>query len=79
MDYDYLDLLKFRFNYLRKYTPTLLEALEFTSTKSGEPLLQAIETIKEMNKIINEKFQKELLWTLSRIAGKSTFMMMMVI
>lgn len=50
MDYDYLDLLKFRFNYLRKYTPTLLEALEFTSTKSGEPLLQAIETIKEMNK-----------------------------
>lgn len=49
VDYDYLDLLKYRFNYLRKYTPTLLEALEFTSTKSGEPLLQAIETIKDMN------------------------------
>lgn len=49
MDYDYLDLLKFRFNYLRKYTPTLLEALEFTSTKSGEPLIRAIDTIKEMN------------------------------
>ncbi|OIJ09409.1 DDE transposase [Anaerobacillus arseniciselenatis] len=50
MDYDYLDLLKFRFNYLRKYTPTLLESLEFTSTKSGEPLLRAIDTIKEMNR-----------------------------
>jgi len=49
MDYDYLDLLKYRFNYLRKYTPTLLESLEFTSTKSGEPLLKAIDTIKEMN------------------------------
>lgn len=49
MDYDYLDLLRYRFNYLRKYTPTLLEALEFTSTKSGKPLLQAIVTIKDMN------------------------------
>ncbi len=36
MDYDYLDLLKNRFTYLRKYTPTLLDVLEFTSTKSGE-------------------------------------------
>lgn len=50
MDYDYLDLLKFRFNYLRKYTPTLLEALEFNSTKSGEPVIRAIDTVKGMNR-----------------------------
>jgi TnpA family transposase len=50
MDYDYLDLLKYRFNYLRKYTPTLLETLEFSSIRSGEPLLRAIETIKDMNR-----------------------------
>lgn len=50
IDYDYLDLLRSRFTYLRKYTPTLLDALEFTSTKSGKPLLQAIDTIKDMNR-----------------------------
>lgn len=55
MDYDYLDLLNYRFNYLRKYTPTLLESLEFTSTQSGEPLLKAIETIKEMNRTNRRK------------------------
>lgn len=49
LDYDYLDLLESRFNYLRKYTPTLLSALEFRSTKSAEPLMRALDTIREMN------------------------------
>lgn len=49
LDYDYLDLLESRFNYLRKYTPTLLNALEFRSTKSAEPLMRALDTIREMN------------------------------
>lgn len=49
MDYDYLDLLENRFFYLRKYTPTLLRALEFRSTQSTEPLLHALDTIREMN------------------------------
>ncbi|MEK4924924.1 Tn3 family transposase [Cytobacillus sp. FSL R5-0569] len=49
LDYDYLDLLESRFNYLRKYTPTLLNALEFRSTKSAEPLTRALNTIREMN------------------------------
>lgn len=35
IDYDYLDLLEKRFFYLRKYTPTLLKALEFRSTQSA--------------------------------------------
>ncbi len=49
LNYDYLDLLEGRFNYLRKYTPTLLKAFEFRSTKSAEPLIKALDTIKEMN------------------------------
>ncbi|MEC5422567.1 hypothetical protein QGM71_03555 [Virgibacillus sp. C22-A2] len=47
--YDYLDLIKTRFNYLRKYTPSLLESLKFKSIKSAEPLLKALETIRELN------------------------------
>lgn len=49
VDYDYLDLLQKRFYSLRKYTPTLLRTLEFHSTKSNEPLLQAVEIIRGMN------------------------------
>jgi len=49
VDYDYLDLLQKRFYSLRKYTPTLLKVLKFHSTKSNEPLLQAVEIIRGMN------------------------------
>jgi hypothetical protein len=49
IDYDYLDLLSTRFSYLRKYTPTLLTSLEFRSTQAAEPLLRALDTIREMN------------------------------
>ncbi|WP_134704957.1 Tn3 family transposase [Ammoniphilus sp. YIM 78166] len=49
VDYDYLDLLEKRFFYLRKYTPTLLRSLQFRSTKSAEPLMKAIDIIRDMN------------------------------
>ena len=49
IDYDYLDLLEKKFYTLRKYTPTLLASLEFHSSKSAEPLMRAIETIRDMN------------------------------
>ncbi|WP_243526888.1 Tn3 family transposase [Bacillus pseudomycoides] len=49
IDYDYLDLLEKKFYTLRKYTPTLLKSFEFHSTKSTEPLIRAIHTIREMN------------------------------
>lgn len=49
IDYDYLDLLEKRFFYLRKYTPTLLKSLEFQSTQSAKPLMEAIDIIKNMN------------------------------
>ncbi|WP_199613867.1 Tn3 family transposase [Paenibacillus alkalitolerans] len=49
VDYDYLDLLEKKFYALRKYTPTLLKSLEFRSTKSAEPLLKAVDIIRDMN------------------------------
>ncbi|EAD4778670.1 Tn3 family transposase, partial [Listeria monocytogenes] len=41
--------IKTRYNYLRKYTPSLLDSLVFKSTKSAEPLLKALDTIRELN------------------------------
>ncbi len=49
IDFDYLDLLHTKFYFLRRYTPTLLRVLEFTSTKSNEPLIDATSVIKELN------------------------------
>lgn len=49
VDYDYLDLLEKKFYALRKYTPTLLKSLEFRSTKSAEPLMKAVDIIRDMN------------------------------
>lgn len=49
VDYDYLDLLEKKFYALRKYTPTLLKSLVFRSTKSAEPLMKAVDIIRDMN------------------------------
>lgn len=49
VDYDYLDLLEKKFYALRKYTPTMLKVLEFRSTKSAEPLMRAVDIIRELN------------------------------
>lgn len=49
VDYDYLDLLEKKFYALRKYTPTLLKSLEFHATKSAEPLMKAVDIIRDMN------------------------------
>jgi len=48
-DYDYLDLLEKRFYALRKYTPTLLNSLEFRSAKSLDPLMKAVDVLRDMN------------------------------
>lgn len=55
IDYDYLDLLEKKFHVLRKYTPTLLKSLDFRSAKSAEPLLKAIEIIRDMNETRKRK------------------------
>ncbi len=59
VDYDYLDLLENSFSYLRRYTPTLLKALEFRCTKSTEPLLKALDVIREMNETGKRKVPEE--------------------
>jgi len=49
IDYDYLDLISKRFYFLRRYTPTLLKLLKFNSTKANEPVIEAINIIRELN------------------------------
>ncbi len=49
-NYDYIDLLSTKYNYLRKYTPSLVKHLRFyTSNVVMYPLIEAIELIKELN------------------------------
>lgn len=48
-NYDYLDLVKNRYNYLRQYTPTFLDAMQFGSTQAAAPLLEAVDVIRELN------------------------------
>ncbi|MGA2408573.1 MAG: hypothetical protein ABSF81_17750 [Bacteroidales bacterium] len=49
-NYDYLDLLDSRYNQLRKYTPSLVKHLEFSSTnRSLEPLIEALQVLNQMN------------------------------
>ena len=59
IDYDYLDLLKTKFYVLRKYTPTLLKSFEFKSTKSAEPLLAAVDIIRDMNETGRRKVPED--------------------
>lgn len=49
MDYDYLDLLQTRYSYLRKYTRILLNELEFRSTQAAKPLLNGLNTLRDLN------------------------------
>jgi TnpA family transposase len=78
-DYDYLDLLITRFTYLRKYTPVLLNKLEFHKTQASEPIMRAINVIREMNDNKNVSYLKEHHWILYLNGGKSMFMMRMAI
>lgn len=56
VNYDYLDLLDNRYNYLRKYTPALVKYLEFSSTnRSLEPLIDALKIINNMNETGKKK------------------------
>ena len=49
-NYDYIDLLHDKFNYLRRYTPDLLLHLKFYSSSSSmNSLIEALEILKELN------------------------------
>ncbi|MDQ0496562.1 hypothetical protein QOZ95_004752 [Paenibacillus brasilensis] len=78
VDYDYLDLLEKKFYALRKYTPTLLKSLEFRSTKSAEPLMKAVDIIRDMNETGKRKVPEGArLNFVSNRWQKSTFTTMM--
>ena len=47
--FDFLDHLKDHHKRLRRYAPLLLESFDFSAAPPSEPLLGAVETIKEMN------------------------------
>ena len=48
-NYDYLDLIEKKYTSLRRYTPRLLECLNFKSFKKHEPILESIEILKNLN------------------------------
>lgn len=48
-DFDYLSLVGDGFNQLRRYTPTLLEALTMNAAPTARELLSAVEVLKGMN------------------------------
>ena len=47
--FDYLDFLEAGHTYVRRYAPALLESFEFRAAPSAQPLLDAVEVLKEMN------------------------------
>ncbi len=55
-NYDYLDLIDKKYNHLRKYSPSLVKFLQFSSTnKSMEPLIGAVKVLHEMNETNKKK------------------------
>lgn len=70
-DFDYLDLLENRFSYLRKYTPTLLNSLEFKSSGSSDSLISAIQLLEASMLPDSAGFRKMLQSILSGTVGRS--------
>ena len=50
LDDSYFDLVAGRYGYLRQFTPSLLEALDFRSHHVDDPLLAALELLRHVNR-----------------------------
>ena len=48
-DFDYLEHLEGQYRRFRGYAPALLETFEFSAAPPAEPLLEAVNVLKEMN------------------------------
>ncbi len=48
--FDFLSLIKTRYSQIRRYAPTLLEIFEFRSDPSRKDLLEAIHTLRQLNR-----------------------------
>ena len=49
-DDSHLDFIRNRYGHLRKFAPTVLEALDFKSLKPEDPLIDAVELLRELNR-----------------------------
>ncbi len=49
LDDNYFDFLAKRYNYLRQFTPAFLSAWDFKSNLSDDPILEAIDLIRDLN------------------------------
>ncbi len=54
-NFDYLDFLEAGHHHVRRYAPDLLEAFDFKAAPSAEPLIEAVEVLKEMNALGKRK------------------------
>lgn len=48
-DDNYFDFLSDRYSYIRQFAPAFIEALEFRSNHTGDPLLEGIRFLEELN------------------------------
>lgn len=48
-NFDFLDRLRSRYSYLRQYVPRLLAAFPMQATPAGQPVLAAVNCLKELN------------------------------
>ena len=49
-DDSYFDFVANRYGHLRKFTPSVLEALNFKSLKSDDPLIEAVGLLRDLNR-----------------------------
>ena len=46
----YLDFVENRYGHLRKFAPLVLRVLDFKSLKTDDPLIDAVEILRELNR-----------------------------
>jgi hypothetical protein len=49
MDDNYFDFFETRYGYLRQFTPTFLDTFTFDSNRSPEPVLEAVDLLRQLN------------------------------
>jgi TnpA family transposase len=49
LDDNYFDFFETRYGYLRQFTPTFLDTFTFHATRSPEPLLEAVDLLRQLN------------------------------
>lgn len=50
VDDHHFDILANRYGFIRQFSPTFLDAFQFRSNMADEPLLQAIDVVRQMNR-----------------------------